>query len=208
MKKITFKPGTMLNPVPVVMVSCGSKEEEYNIITIAWTGIVNSNPPMVYISVRETRHSYDLIKNSGEFVINLPNVELAKATDYCGVKSGRLVNKFQEMNLTPVMGQEVKCPMIGEAPVNLECKVTQVLSFPSHHMFIAEIVCVHTNENLMNENSKLELEKAGLICYSHGEYFELNKKPLGKFGYSIMKAKTKKRIANEKRKEGKENKRK
>lgn len=198
MNKITFKPGTMLNPVPVVMVSCGTEPENYNIITIAWTGIVNSEPPMAYISVRKSRYSHELIEKSGEFVINLPTVELVKATDYCGVKSGRNVNKFQEMKLTPVMGQEVSCPMIAETPVNLECKVTRVMSFPTHDMFLADIVAVHADDSLLDEKGRLRLEKAGLICYSHGEYFPLGKNALGKFGYSIMKPKTKKRIAREK----------
>lgn len=198
MSKVTFKPGTMLNPVPVVMVSCGTEPENHNIITIAWTGIVNSEPPMAYISVRKSRYSHELIEKSGEFVINLPTAELAKATDYCGVKSGRNVNKFQEMKLTPVAAREVGCPMIGEAPVNLECKVTKVLEFPSHDMFLADIVAVHADESLLNDKGRLALEKAGLICYSHGEYFPLGKHALGKFGYSIMKPKTKKRIAREK----------
>ena len=198
MRKVTFKPGTMLNPVPVVMVSCGTEPENHNIITIAWTGIVNSEPPMVYISVRKSRYSHELIEKSGEFVINLPTVELAEATDYCGVKSGRNVNKFQEMKLTSMAATEVGCPMIAEAPVNLECKVSQVMSFPSHDMFLADIVAVHVDESLLNDKGRLELEKAGLICYSHGEYFPLDKHALGKFGYSIMKPKTKKRIAREK----------
>ena len=198
MRKVTFKPGTMLNPVPVVMVSCGTEPENHNIITIAWTGIVNSEPPMVYISVRKSRYSHELIEKSGEFVINLPTVELAEATDYCGVKSGRNVNKFQEMKLTSMAATEGGCPMIAEAPVNLECKVSQVMSFPSHDMFLADIVAVHVDESLLNDKGRLELEKAGLICYSHGEYFPLDKHALGKFGYSIMKPKTKKRIAREK----------
>ena len=200
MSKVTFKPGTMLNPVPVVMVSCGSTEADYNIITVAWTGIVNSEPPMTYISVRKSRHSHAIIEKTGEFVINLCTEALAFQTDYCGVKSGREINKFAEQKLTPVPGEQVSCPMIQEAPVNLECRVREVHEYPSHDMFVADILAVHADESLFHENGKLELERAGLICYSHGEYFGLQKKPLGKFGYSIMKPKTKKRIAAEERK--------
>ncbi|MBN7772105.1 flavin reductase family protein [Clostridium aminobutyricum] len=198
MEKVTFKPGTMLNPVPVVMVSCGSQPDEHNIITIAWTGIVNSEPPMTYISVRKSRHSHELIKNSKEFVINLCTEDLAFATDYCGVKSGRDVNKFKEQKLTAIPAEAVSCPMIGEAPVHLECKVTQIIELPSHDMFLAEIVKVHADKKLLDEKGKILLEEARLICYNHGEYFGIKRKPLGKFGYSIMKPKTKKRINKEK----------
>jgi flavin reductase (DIM6/NTAB) family NADH-FMN oxidoreductase RutF len=200
MSKITFKPGTMVNPVPVVMVSCGSSEEEYNIITIAWTGIVNSEPPMTYISVRKSRHSHGLIEKSKEFVINLCTEELARQTDFCGVKSGRDMNKFKEQGLTSVKAEHVACPMIQESPVNIECRVREIHEYPSHDMFIADIIAVHADEKLMDEKGKLELEKAGLICYSHGDYFALHKKPLGKFGFSVMKKKTKKRLENEKKK--------
>lgn len=200
MSKVTFKPGTMVNPVPAVMVSCGVRPEEYNIITIAWTGIVNSEPPMTYISVRKSRHSHGIIEKSGEFVINLCNEKLAHQTDYCGVKSGRDVNKFKEQNLTPIPADLVKCPMIKEAPVNIECKVREVHHYPSHDMFVADIVSVHADESLLNEKGKLELERAELICYSHGDYYGLQRRPIGKFGFSIMKAKTKKRIAAEERK--------
>jgi len=199
MSKVTFKPGTMVNPVPVVMVSCGETEEEYNIITIAWTGIVNSEPPMTYISVRKSRHSHGIIEKSSEFVINLCTEDLTWKTDYCGVKSGREVNKFKEQELTPIPSELVKCPMIQESPVNIECKVKEVLHYPSHDMFVAEILTVHVDESLLNKQGKLELEKAGLICYNHGDYFGLQKKPIGKFGYSVMKPKTKKRIASERR---------
>ncbi|WP_312653566.1 flavin reductase family protein [Aminipila sp.] len=198
MEKVSFKPGTMLNPVPVVMVSCGGEPSEYNIITIAWTGIINSEPPMTYVSVRKSRHSHKIIKDNGEFVINLCNEQLAFTTDYCGVKSGKDVNKFKEQKLTPVVAEVVNCPMIGEAPVNLECKVTQVISLPSHDMFIAEIVKVHADKSIINEKGKILLEEANLICYNHGEYFGLKRKPIGKFGYSIMKQKTKRRINREK----------
>ncbi len=190
----------MVNPVPVVMVSCGERNKDHNIITIAWTGIVNSEPPMTYVSIRKSRHSHSIIERTGEFVINLCTEDLSLATDYCGVKSGRDVDKFKEKNLTPIFGDYVACPMIEESPVNLECKVREVHSYPSHDMFVADIIAVHADERLMNQFGKLQLEKAGLVCYSHGEYFGLKQKPLGKFGYSIMKPKTKKRLAGEKRK--------
>lgn len=205
MEKMSFKPGTMLNPVPVVMVSCGEEPSEHNIITIAWTGIINSEPPMTYVSVRKSRHSHKIIEKSGEFVINLCNEELAFATDYCGVKSGRDVNKFKEQKLTPVDAEIVNCPMIGEAPANLECKVTQVISLPTHDMFMAEIVKVHVDKSIIDSKGKILLEDANLICYNHGEYFGIKRKPIGKFGYSIMKPKTKKRINKEKMEERKKN---
>ncbi|MBE6034551.1 MAG: flavin reductase family protein [Clostridiales bacterium] len=206
MDKISFKPGTMLNPVPVVMVSCGTEPADYNIITIAWTGIVNSEPPMTYVSVRKSRHSHKLIQESGEFVINLCNEQLAFATDYCGVKSGRDINKFKEQKLTPVAAEMVSCPMIGESPVNLECKVTQVISLPTHDMFMAEIVRVHADKSIIDEKGKILLEDARLICYNHGEYFGIKRQPIGKFGYSIMKTRTKKRINKAKMEERKKKK--
>ena len=193
MSKTTFKPGTMVYPVPAVMVTCGSTPESHNIITIAWTGIVNSEPPMTYISVRKSRHSHGILMREKEFVINLGTEKLARQLDFCGVKSGSDLNKFESQNLTPIAASHVKCPMILESPVNVECRVTQVLEFPSHDMFIAEILAVHANKDLMNKAGKLELEKAGLLCYSHGDYFGLSK-TVGKFGYSVMKEKTKKKL--------------
>ena len=198
--KQSFNPGAMLCPVPAVMVTCGEGEEK-NIITIAWTGIINSNPPMTYVSVRPSRHSHALIEKTGEFVINLTTEELAFATDYCGVKSGKDVDKFKEMKLTPVRGTVVKCPLIDESPVNLECKVTEVKRFGTHDMFIAEIVAMHANDEIIDDKGKIDLAKAGLVSYIHGEYFAVKKAPLGKFGYSIMKPKTKKRINKEKHEE-------
>lgn len=196
MSKVTFKPGTMLNPVPAVMVSCGHNEEQ-NIITIAWTGIINSEPPITYVSIRKSRHSHQLISKSKEFVINLVTEELAFQADYCGVKSGKDVDKFQVQKLTPIKGEHVSCPMIEESPVNIECRVRDILEFPSHDMFIADILAVHADESLLHKNGKLELENANLVAFSHGEYFGLKKKPLGRFGYSIMKPKTQKRVAKE-----------
>ncbi len=188
MSKTTWKPGTMVYPVPAVMVSCGSEKEKYNIITIAWTGTICSDPPMAYISVRKERYSYDIIKESGEFVINLTTESLAFATDYCGVKSGRDVNKFEFLELTPIPAEKIKAPMIKESPINIECKVKQIIELGSHDMFIAEVLAVHADESFMDDQGKFRLDQAQPICYSHGEYYGL-KDSLGKFGYSIMKKK-------------------
>ena len=199
MKK-SFKPGTLLSPVPTVMVSCGDGEEK-NIITIGWTGIINSDPPITYISVRKSRHSHHLIEKTGEFVINLTTEKLAFAADYCGVKSGRDVDKFKEMRLTPESADIVKCPMIAQSPINLECRVIEVKSYPTHDMFIAEIVAMHADDGIVNEKGKIDMSAAGLIAYVHGEYFGLKKAPLGRFGYSVMKPKTKKRLNRQKHEE-------
>lgn len=198
MSKQSFKPGAMLNPVPVVMVSCGSGGE-HNIITIAWTGIINSDPPMTYVSVRRERHSHHMIEESGEFVINLCTEGLAFAADFCGVRSGREVDKFKKQSLTPGTGEKVSCPTIEEAPVNLECVVKEQHRYGTHDMFVAEVVNVQVDEKLVDENGRICLDRAGLVCYSHGEYFALEDAPLGKFGYSVMKPKTKKRLEAQKR---------
>ncbi len=197
MAKITMKPGTMLNPVPVVLVSCGSMAEP-NLITIAWTGIINSDPPMTYVSVRKSRFSHHLLAESGEFVINLTTEELAKATDFCGVRSGRDLNKAAETGLMLTPAEQLSCPMVAQSPVNLECRITEVKEFPTHDMFLAEIVCVHAEETLFDEKGKLCLERASLLCYSHGAYFGMKRTPLGQFGYSVMKPKTRKRLNREK----------
>lgn len=197
MEKVSLKPGTLLCPVPAVMVSCGQGDEK-NIITIGWTGIINTQPPITYVSVRKSRHSHDIISKEKEFVINLTTEALAFATDYCGVKSGKDIDKFKEMKLTPVSGEIVSCPMIGESPVNLECKVIEVKEFPTHDMFIAEIVKIHIDKSIMEEDGRIALDKAGLLAYIHGEYFGVKKAPIGRFGYSVMKKKTKKRINKEK----------
>lgn len=198
MGKRVFGPGTMLNPVPVVMVSCGTMENP-NIITVAWTGTVNSEPPMTYVSVRKSRYSHDIIEKSGEFVINLTTEELAKATDFCGVRTGKNVDKFKEMGLTAEAGQKVKCPIIAEAPVNLECKVIEVHEYPTHDMFVAEIVSVTVDDSLIDADDKLRLDRAGLIVYNHGSYQGVKRGELGTFGYSVMKPKTRKRRAAEQR---------
>ncbi len=191
MPKTTWKPGTMIYPLPAVMVSCGAIEEEFNIITISWTGTVCSDPPMCYISVRKSRHSHALIKRTGEFVINLTTQELAKATDWCGVKSGSKHNKFKEMNLTPIPAQWVKAPMIKESPINIECRVTEIKELGSHDMFLAEVLAVHADDQYLNpETGAFDLSKANPLAYSHGQYFALGK-PMGKFGWTVEKPKTK-----------------
>lgn len=186
--KQVWRPGNMLYPLPAVMVSCGREGEKPNIITVAWAGTICSSPAMVSISVRPERYSYDIIRDTGEFVINLVTKDLVYATDYCGVKSGRDVDKFQEMHLTPQMSKEVKAPGIAESPVNIECRVTEVKELGSHHMFLAEVISVSVDEKYMNETGKFELNQTGLVTYSHGEYFELGNK-LGSFGYSVRKKK-------------------
>lgn len=192
MGKEYWKPGNMLYPVPAVMVSCGMEGVTPNIITVAWTGTINSDKPMVSISVRKSRYSYDIIKESGEFVINLVNKPLCYAADFCGVRSGRDMDKFQEMKLTPLPSKHIKAPGIAQSPVNLECCVRQVIPLGTHDMFVAEIVGVTVDDAYMDEKGKFHLNETGLVAYSHGEYFELGKK-LGKFGYSVQGAKGKKR---------------
>ena len=186
MGKQVWKPGNMLYPLPVVMVSVRDRDGQDNIITVAWAGTVCTNPPMVSISVRPERHSYRMIKESGEFVINLVTEQLVKAADYCGVRSGRDVDKFKEMRLEKAEAEKIHAPMILNSPVNIECKVKEVIPLGSHHMFLAEVTGVQVDEAYMNENGKFELNQLGLVAYSHGEYFKLGKK-LGKFGYSVRK---------------------
>lgn len=191
MAKQTWKAGNMIYPLPAVMVSCGDKEGNSNIITIAWTGTICTNPAMLYISVRPERHSYKMIKESGEFVVNLTTESLVKQTDYCGVKSGRDVDKFKETKLTRGKANELQyAPIIEESPVNIECKVEKIEELGSHHMFIARVVSVQVDESYMNETGKFCLNETGLIAYSHGEYLTLGK-TLGTFGYSIKKKKKK-----------------
>ena len=188
MAKISLKPGTLLSPLPAVMVSCGNGEEQ-NIITIAWTGIVNSDPPMTYISVRKSRHSHKLISETGEYVINLTTEKLLRAADYCGVRSGRNVDKWKECSLTPETPSSLKwAPVIKESPVNIECKVTEIKELGSHHMFLANVQAVQADEEFLNKQNKFELNKTGLIAYSHGEYLNLGKK-IGTFGHSVRKKK-------------------
>lgn len=187
MGKVMWKPGTFLYPLPAVMVSCGTMEKS-NIITVAWTGILNTNPATVYISVRPTRYSYNLIKEQGEFVINLTTEELAYATDWCGVKSGKDVDKFKTMNLTKQRANFVKCPMIGEAPVSVECRVKEIREFGSHHTFIAEVLAINADEKYIDENGAFDISKCNLMAYSNGHYYSLGKK-IGRFGFSVEKKK-------------------
>lgn len=186
MKKQSWKPGNMLYPVPAVMVSCQREGERPNIITVAWAGTICSDPAMVSISVRKERYSHAIISETKEFVINLNTKELCFATDYCGVKSGKDVDKFKEMKLTPCESVNVKAPGIAESPVNIECRVVEVKELGSHDMFIAEIVGVNVDEKYIDETGKFNLNSAGLVSYSHGEYYLLGEK-LGKFGYSVAK---------------------
>ncbi len=196
MAKVDWKPGNMLYPLPAVMVSLGASPEEYNIITIAWTGTICSDPPMCYISVRPGRHSYEILKKNREFVINLTTADLAFATDWCGVRSGQQHNKFEAMKLTPGKASVVDAPTIEEAPVNIECKVTEIIPLGTHHMFLAEVVNVRAeDEYLDSKTGAFSLEKANLIAYSHGKYYELGKK-IGKFGYSVEKKKRKPKKGN------------
>ena len=187
MSKVTWKSGTFIYPLPAVMVSCGTMEES-NIITVAWTGIINTDPAMCYISVRPTRHSYEMIKKTGEFVINLTTKDLAYATDWCGVKTGAKVDKFKEMKLTKEKANFVNCPMIKESPVSVECKVKEIRELGSHHMFVAEILGINANEKYINENGAFDISKCDLIAYSNGNYYSLGKK-IGRFGFSVQKKK-------------------
>ena len=187
MARQTWKPGNMVYPLPAVMVSTADKKGNTNILTIAWTGTVCTNPAMVYISVRPERYSYHMIKESGEFVINLTTEELIRATDFCGVRSGKDMDKWKECRLTEGRAVSLEyAPVIEQSPVNIECKVKSVQELGSHHMFLAEVTAVQADEKYMDENGKFELNKTGLLAYSHGEYLGLGKR-LGTFGYSVRK---------------------
>lgn len=186
MAKQWWKPGNILNPVPAVMVSVTDGMGKNNIITVAWAGTVCTNPPMVSVSIRPERYSYPMIQRTKEFVINLTTKELVRACDYCGVTSGRDVDKFQEMNLTPFAMREVIAPGIAESPVSIGCKVRDIVELGSHSMFLADVVEVAVEDTYLDEHGKFLLNEQGLLMYSHGEYFALGEK-LGKFGYSIKK---------------------
>ena len=188
MAKQLWKPGNMIYPLPAVLVSCGDKAGRQNVLTVAWTGTVCSDPPMAYVSVKKSRFSHDMILETGEFFINLTTEQLALATDYCGVKSGRDLNKFEEMKLTPVMGCLTYAPMIEESPVCIACRVRNVQELGSHDMFLADVVGVYADEAYMDENGRFDLSKAAPIVYSHGQYYGLGK-DFGKFGYSVQKTK-------------------
>lgn len=193
MAKQMWKPGNMIYPVPAVMVTVADKEKRPNIITVAWTGTACTNPPMAYISVRKERYSHGILMETGEFVINLTTEALTFATDYCGVRSGRDVDKFKEMKLTPIPARTVSAPLIAESPVNIECKVKQVLELGSHDMFLAEVTAVHAEDCYMDERGRFDLRKANPIVYSHGEYFGMGKS-IGTFGYSVRKKAKKKPV--------------
>lgn len=196
--KQTFKPGTMIYPVPAAMVSCGRLEGEYNIITVSWVGTICTNPPMCYISVRPERHSYHILEKNREFVINLTNEELAKATDWCGVRSGKDFCKFKEMKLTPVKTDVIDSVYIEEAPLSIECKVKDIIKLGSHDMFIAEVVNVLADERFMDqETGAFRLSDAKLIAYNHGGYYKLGEQ-IGKFGWSVQKKKIKKKNCKKK----------
>lgn len=185
MGKQTWKAGTFVYPIPAVLVSCGD-ENEKNVLTVAWTGTICTDPALVYISVRKERYSYDIIKRTGEFCINLTNENLAYATDFCGVKSGKNIDKFKELNLTPEKASIIKAPMIKESPVSIECKVKEIKELGSHDMFIAEVLAINVDDKYLDETGRFDMQKCNLIAYSHGEYFKLGEK-IGKFGYSVKK---------------------
>ncbi|WP_022773734.1 flavin reductase family protein [Butyrivibrio sp. AE2015] len=197
MAKEIWRPGNMLYPTPAVMVSCMREGEKPNIITVAWAGTICSDPAMLSISVRKERYSYDILKETGEFVVNLTSKKLTRAADWCGVRSGREYDKFKEMNLTPLESQKISAPGIAESPVNIECKVKQSIDLGSHTIFIAEVMCVTVDDKLLDDKGKLDLGKAKLVAYSHGEYFMLGEK-VGKFGYSVAKKATAKKAKKKK----------
>jgi flavin reductase (DIM6/NTAB) family NADH-FMN oxidoreductase RutF len=185
--KTVWKPGNMLAPIPVVLVSCGgTRGREPNLITIAWIGSVCSEPPMLSISVREDRHSHDILKTTGEFVVNIPSVQEAAATDWCGVVSGRDTDKFAGTGLTPAPALKVGCPIVAECPVNIECRVRRTLSLGSHTMFVAQVLAVQVRSTLVDPRGRLRLEKAGLVAFAHGHYYALGRH-LGHFGFSVRK---------------------
>lgn len=191
LKKIKFKGGALLAPIPPVMVTCGS-EEAPNVLTIAWTGILNTIPPKTYISIRPSRFSYEIIKKNSEFVINLTTKDLVRAADYCGVKSGKDCNKFELMNLSTQKASEISAPLLEQSPVSIECRVTDIIPLGSHDMFIADIVAVNVAEEYIDSAGKFHFDKCNLVAYAHGEYFELGKK-LGTFGFSVKKKPKKKK---------------
>lgn len=185
--KETWQPGTMIYPLPAVMVSCGHFPDKCNILTVAWTGTICSDPAMCYISVRKSRYSHELIKESGEFVINLTNKQLARATDWCGIKSGRDFDKFKEMGLTPIKATKISAPMIEEAPVNIECKVVDIKELGSHDMFIANVLAVNADSQYLNkETGAFNLQSAEMLTYMHGQYYLVGE-PIGKFGWTVQK---------------------
>lgn len=192
-KKQSWKPGTLIYPLPAVLVSCGATPEEYNLLTIAWTGTICTDPPMCYISVRKERHSYDIIRRTGEFAINLTTEAMARATDWCGIRSGRNENKWEATGLTPMANNHISAPIIAESPLSICCKVRQVMELGTHDMFIADVVGIEADERYIDpETGKFSLDKASPIVYSHGEYYTLGKL-IGHFGWSVRKKTTKRK---------------
>lgn len=190
MKKNLFKGSVVLNPVPVVLITSRNSEDKENVFTVAWTGTICTKPPMLSIAIRPERLSYEYIKETMEFTVNLPTRKLTRETDYCGVRSGRTNNKIEEMKFTMKEGKEVKSPYIDECPVNIECKVKDIIPLGTHDLFLAEVLCSHIDSKLLDENEKIHFEWANLISYSHGEYFPMPKEAIGSFGYSVAKKKT------------------
>lgn len=189
MNKISFKGSAMLNPVPSVLITSENKEGKTNVFTVGWIGTACTKPPMITAAIRPERLSYEYIKETGEFVVNLPSKDMVRTVDFCGVRSGKNIDKIKHCNLTLEQSEKVKVPSIKQCPVSLECKVKTITPLGSHDLFLAEVLAIHVEENLLDESGKIHLEKANLICYSHGEYFSLNSKALGKFGYSVQKKK-------------------
>jgi flavin reductase (DIM6/NTAB) family NADH-FMN oxidoreductase RutF len=188
-KKQNWKPGTLVYPLPAVLVSCGANEDEFNMLTVSWTGTICSDPAMCYVSVRKERHSYEIIKKNMAFVINLTTEDMAYATDWCGVRSGRDFNKFKEMDLTPLMAEKVAAPIVAESPISIECKVTQIIPLGTHDMFMAEVLNVQVDEQFLDtQTGAFDLGQAKLIAYSHGQYYKLGEQ-IGKFGWSVQKKK-------------------
>jgi flavin reductase (DIM6/NTAB) family NADH-FMN oxidoreductase RutF len=185
--KTLWKPGTMIYPLPAILVSCGNTVEDYNLLTVSWVGTICSNPPMCYISVRCERHSYPIIKKNGEFVLNLTTEEMAYATDWCGVRSGKDYNKFTEMKLTPAKATSVEAPIVKESPLNIECRVKEIMALGSHDMFIADVVAIQADEKFIDaKTGQFDMKAAHLIAYSHGHYYKLGEE-IGKFGWSVQK---------------------
>jgi len=187
MPKTIFKGSAMLNPVPVVLITSKNKEGKINVFTVGWIGTACTKPPMITVAIRPERLSYDYIKESGDFVVNLPNSRLVRQVDYCGVRSGKQIDKIKEMNFTIESGKDVTAPLLSECFISLECKVKSITPLGTHDLFLAEIVNTHVDNTLIDAAGKIHFEKADLITYSHGEYFSVNSKPLGKFGYSVQK---------------------
>lgn len=193
MTKVLFKGSAMLNPVPVALITSINKEGKPNVFTVGWIGTACTKPPMITVAIRPERLSYEYIKETKEFVVNLPPKSLVKEVDYCGVRSGKVVDKINNLNFTLEKAEVVNSPIIKECPVALECKLKEIIPLGTHDLFLAEIISVHVEEDLIDKNGKIHLEKADLICYSHGEYFPIPEKPIGKFGFSVQKKKSKRK---------------